>query len=207
MQDDLESNGESTLPNEDVGSLEYAKAIDGLRRFTQVDVSSINNINDLSAHASMISHDLRSVVLASGGIEQIDQQYHSIDESGLIEEKKVKGSTYIFSRDIKDGKIILSLGNDSVYFVVMRQEDSQTALMDLSLTLPLYGDINTQDSRMGFRQLIAADWRGGIKNYFPLMRPLSSEDNQGFAKVLKDGVSILLSALPQPAKLPETFNY
>lgn len=90
----------------------------------------------------------------------------------------------------------------------MKQVDPKTALMSLSITLPLHGDINAQENPKTLtQQLTAADWREGIRTYFPRHYPNSKEHNQGFAKVLQDGVSILLTTLPQPTKLPDVFNY
>src|SRR5260370_40691474 len=55
---------------EDIPAEEYKRSYDGLWKFPDVDIMHIRNLEDLSATASLVGHDLRTAVLAVGNIEE-----------------------------------------------------------------------------------------------------------------------------------------
>lgn len=189
---------------EDVSPDEYNRALDGLRRFTEVDVSAIHDLNSLSAHASLVARDLRSVVLAAGQLDDEENRYRHLKDFKEREEYS-QGASYVLERRIGERTIIAFAGEDNTTLLILN--DPKLTSMDLSVVLPRHTDINTVDPDLGMYTVVAADWRVGMKLYVPIVNPNNPDQNQGFARTLQDGISTLLPTLPQSTILPPAFNY
>ncbi len=194
------------LPQEDVDAAEYARSLESLRRFAGVDITGIRNLEDLSARASLIGHDIKVVVLAKGGIQETKFKYQ---KSGVLEKTKAIDRTYVIRKPVGDHEIIALSGeghaNIEGYKLVGGKQ-----LSDYLVRLPTNQDINRlSGSRISDESgLHAIDWRSSnAVNYYPSSDPEDPKVNQGFAAVLQDSVKDLLSVLPEPTKIPDSLNF
>lgn len=204
MPGNLEGDKGVFFAPEDVSPNEYARALDSLRRFTEIDASTIYDLNGLSAQASLLAKDLRSVILAAGKLDDKEDKYHHLKDIKEREEYS-KGASYVLERRVDERTIIAFAGEDNTTLSILN--DPKLTSMDLSIVLPLHEDIDMVDPELGMYTVVAADWREGMKLYCPVVSPNDPKQNQGFAKTLQDGISALLPTLPPPAGLPAAFSY
>lgn len=193
----------SSKLDSEVTGREYREAVIGLERFLQIDVEAVHSLEDLSAKASLVGRYLKGVILANGRVQEIDKEYEINGRK-----QKITGVSYLLEKQFGDKKVLATYTDDNVFILVMNQQDN-TAMMDFSLSLPLHSDLLPQNNEvLDMVHISANDWRNNkIRSYFPSLAPNDSERIQGFAQVLKDGVQTILSLVPKPSTIPERFNF
>jgi hypothetical protein len=188
---------------DDVPGSEYAKSLRYLNDFVEVDVNTIQTLDDLSARASTVGHDLRTVVLAQGVVEQEE----FLDDVGSIRE-----NTAVLRRQIEDYTLEVIATPNGVVIKKFRG-DPDESIDQFSLTLPAKGELNVVRPTGSYNAeagafITAVDTRRPPTKgpFFPHQFPQSTEHNQGFARILQEGVKDVVSSVPEPQPLPPAFQ-
>lgn len=192
------------LQQEDVDTTEYARSLESLRRFLDIDVGKIKTIEDLSAKTSVVGHDLRTVILAKGEIQETRFGY---TKPGEARPTKAIDRIYVIRKPVGDHTIFATTYKESAYmgaYVINRGQQLST----FNVRLPASSDITvTGEPIKDMQNVSAVDWRGGTtRSYYPAKEPNNHEVQQGFARVLKDGIRDVLSIMPLPAQVPPAFQ-
>ena len=184
----------SRLPWEEecINAAEYQCSLEGLQHFVEeVEVNRLHTLEDLSAVASLVGHNLSVLAVKHGKkSERKTEQFEpTVGESiSHIE------SEYVFTRTLGRLEIVVTARNGhsilSRYrllgFHGYRSEE-------LRVSLPSDRDIAIGEKpNVDEHSLYATDvrWRGK-RVYYPTQEPESSEIQQVFARLLKDALSTL----------------
>jgi hypothetical protein len=185
------------LEPDDVSTADYERAIQDLSEFLTLDTSGLQTIEDLSAEASVISKDLRHVVLAAGNIQETKFDY--TDAAGI---HQAVDRTWVIRKPVNDHAIFVTANSRSTYIDAYRNEGRDQASI-FNVHLPA-GDItSSSDPLRNSSQVYAVDWRGGrTTSYYPANEPNNPQVQQGFARVLQDAVRDVLAVVPPPPPNP-----
>src|SRR5947209_14969882 len=181
---------------EAVSVTEYTYALHSLNRFlTEVEVREPETLEDVSAVASLVGHDLHVLTLTKGkSIEKKIERF----EPGASEP----------IRDIKKVDVLrVSFGNHELGVIV---RDGHAALTkhriigvqhyqceELRVRLPTDRDIAIGGKpNVDEHSTYAIDVRGeGIQQYSPVTDPFDTHLQQGFIRILKEVVRDIVAAL------------
>lgn len=181
---------------EAVSVTEYAYALPSLNRFlTQVEVKELHTLEDVSAVASLVGHDLHVVTLTKG--KRIEKKIERF-EPGASEP----------IRDIEKVDVLrVSFGNHELGVTVRGGHAALTKhrligfqlyqCEELRVRLPTDRDIAVGGKpNVSEHSIYAIDVRGeGIQYYCPVTEPSNAHVQQGFIRVLKEVVRDIVSAL------------
>ena len=181
---------------EDISAAEYQRSLQGLKHFLEeVEVSQLQTLEDLSAAASLIGHDLQTLAAARGvKIEKKIEQF----EPGASEAISSVEREYIFSKFVADHEVVVTARNGHTFVSVYRMVAFQLYRHEeLRVMLPADRDIAIGEKpNVHEDSIYALDLRGErVKEYHPVDEPCNSEIQQEFTRVLKDGVRGVLSVL------------
>lgn len=193
------------LESDDVTAEVYGRAYKELKRFVELDVSRIKTIEDLSAEASLLGEELQRVVVSSGEIQETNFDYQN---SITGDEHKAVDRTWVIRKPVGDHKIVAHATKRSK----ITGKDVGGAVIDayrivggrqlslFNIKLPVGQDIGvTGDPILDILGVGAVDWRSGkAVSYYPAEEPNNSDVQQGFAKVLQDGLREVLAVIPAP---------
>lgn len=192
---------ERTLwPWEEVGvsRAEYQRSLEGVRRFIEaVDVGQLSTLEDLSAVASLVGHDVRALVAAKA--EQIDNEFAEPEPAALEPLRRIERHYLFKSVKWMNGReeleVVVTTGNDQTVISVNRfiGMPRRYPSLELRVGLPSERDIATGERpNVDEHSLYAIDLRGAkSREYHPTREPACHEIQQGFAQLLKDVLSIV----------------
>lgn len=182
---------------EDVSVAEFERSLHGLYHFlARVDVYELRTLEDLSAVASLVGHDLHTVTVAKG--RKLEQKTELVG-SWAGESIPAPGRTFEFTRMLLEQEISVktSAGFASI------SEKSRIGLQgflreDLRIRLPADQDIAFGNTPcVNERGSYALDVREGhLKECYPVREPSNPEIQQAFAAVLKDAVRDVIALIP-----------
>ena len=179
-----------------VSAGEYQCSLEGLQRFVEeVEVNRLHTLEDLSAVASLVGHDLSVLAVTHGKkSERKTEQFEpAVGESIICIERE-----YVFTRTIGRLEIVLTSRNGHSLL-------SRNRLLgfhgypseELSVSLPSDRDIAIGERpNVDEQSMYATDVRRrGKRVYHPTQEPESPEIQQVFACVLKDALITLLEVV------------
>lgn len=187
-------------PWEDVriNQAEYIRSLQNLARFIEaVDVSELHTIEDLSAVASLIGHDVYTVTMVKG--KEIEKQPAQLAPGANDPLCRVERE-YVFTKFLRDQEITVTASNGHVCISEKKRSVGFGGYQreELRVKLPAERDIAIGERpNVDEYSIFALDVRGGrMREYFPVREPSNSDIQQGFTRVLKDAVKDIVAVLP-----------
>lgn len=168
---------------------EYTRSLQGLHRFLErVDVLTLQTLEDLSAVASLVGHDLHVIVVVKGQKLERRVEYAA---QGAGEPITCMERIYVLAKSIRDQEIRVTSRNGHAYITRHRIVGFQRyQVEELRVRLPADRDIaigekpNVDDTSLGAIDLRA----GGTKEFLPTIEPYNPQMQQGFIHILKEAV-------------------
>ncbi len=195
----IEGNGKFHLwPWEDevISTAEYERSLQGLKNFVaKVKLTNLLSIEDLSATASLVGHDIAVVIAPKG--RKIEKKSLEIGP-GASEFIRSLEREYIFTRSMYGQEIVVTTGYGHTLISERRSIGFQTYQREiLRIKLPLDRDIafgNTPN--VDDESLWALDLRrGSLQEYRPVKAPEDPAVQQGFTAALKDAIQDIFAVL------------
>lgn len=188
-----EENNISLWPWEEkvISAAEYQRSLEGLKRFVEeVEVNHLHTLEDLSAVASLVGHDVSVVAVTKGKKIEIKTQHFEPTVSESISRIERE---YVFTRRSGDLEIVVTVSKGHSLISRYRLLGSQRSPSEeLSVRLPSDRDIAIGEKpNVDEQSLYAKDSRGARRVYHPAKEPESPEIQQAFAHLLKDALSTL----------------
>jgi hypothetical protein len=170
---------------------EYQRSLEGLQRFVEeVNVNRLQTLEDLSAVASLVGHDVYVVVVTKG--KKIEKKTKLFDPT-VSEPVCHVEREYVFTSRIGNLEIVVTASKGHVLISRNRLCGfHRYPSEELSVKLPSDRDIAIGESPNVVEQSIyAIDLRRGERIYHPAKEPDIPEIQQVFAHLLKDALSTL----------------
>src|SRR5436305_15285873 len=183
---------------EGISAAEFQCSLEGLQRFVEeVEVNRLHTLEDLSAVASIVGHDLSGLAVTHGKKSEIkEEQFEpTVGESISHIERE-----YVFARIIGRLEIVVPSKNGHSLLSRYRLLGFHGyPSEELSVSLPSDRDIAVGEKpNVDEQSLYATDVRQRAKRvYHPTQEPESPEIQQVFARLLKDALSTLREAVSE----------
>ena len=179
-----------------ISGADYQRSLAGLKRFVEeVEVHDLHTLEDLSAVASLVGHDMYVVAVTQGQkIEHKTEQF----EPGVSEPINRIERTYVFSHRLADREIVVTASKEHSLLALYRLCGFQGyRSAELSVRLPADRDIAIGAlPNVDEQSLYILDFRGARSAYYPVKEPENPEIQQGFAHLLKDALSTFSKVVP-----------
>lgn len=180
---------------ESLDKAEYQRSLASLQRFVEeVEVNRLHTLEDLSAVASLVGHDLSVLAVMQGKKfeKKTDQFVPAVGESICRVERE-----YVFTRCLGRLQIVVTASQGHSLLSKYRLWGFHGyPSEELSIRLPSDRDIASGEKPYVDEQsLYAKDSRRGERVYHPTQEPKSPEIQQVFARLLKDALREVLAAL------------
>lgn len=182
--------------DEGIDEIEYTHSLQSLNRFLgTVDVSTLHTLEDVSAVASLVGHDLHVLAVAKG--KKIEKKIEPpvVGVSGPL---SMSETVYVLKIALADRELSVMSSNGHVAlakhsiigFARYQRED-------LRFRLPTDRDIAIgEQPNVDEESVYVIDARGFvIQKYHPTTEPHNVELQQKFTHALKEGVRDIVSAL------------
>ncbi len=189
-----------------ISGADYQRSLDGFTRFVEeVEVKQLQTLEDLSAVASLIGHDLSVVARALG--QKIEHKTDYV-EPGVSEPISCLEREYVLTQGLADQQIVVTARKGHSLLVLYRLCGFPGyRRAELSIRLPSDRDIAIgQKPNVDEESLYALDLRGARRAYHPVKEPHTSETQQGFADLLKDALRTLIAVIAVKEKEHATDN-
>jgi len=157
-----------------------------------VDLRKLQTLEDVSAVASLIGHDLRALAIAKG--QKIEKRTE-LFEPGASEPIQSIEKEYVLTISFGDQEVMLVTGNQYAWISKRRIIGFQRYQNEeLRVKLPADRDIAIGDKpNVDEASIYAIDLRGNSTiAYHPTLETDNPEIQQGFAHVLKDTVRAVM---------------
>lgn len=187
---------ESNVPlwpweEEVISGAEYQRSLEGLKRFVEeVEVKSLQTLEDLSAAASLVGHDIYVVAVTKGKKIEKKTEYF---EPTVSEPLSRIEREYVLTHCLGNLEIVVSASKGHSLISLYRLCGFQRYRSEeLSVRLP-----SDRDIAIGFlpnvneQSIYVKDFRGARRAYHPAKEPDSPEIQQVFVLLLKDILSTL----------------
>jgi hypothetical protein len=182
--------------DEVIDAAEYQRSHQGLRRFvTEVDVSRLYTLEDVSSVASLVGHDVRVLAITQG--KKFEKKNLRL-EPGASEPISSIEREYVYTASIEDQEIAVAAIEGHSWISERRSVGFQRYQREeLRVVLPSDRDIALGNTpNVEEQSLYGVDLRGGSKReYHPVKEPQNTQTQQGFTRILKDAIREVLSAL------------
>lgn len=182
---------------EDISLTEYRRSLEGLKRFVEVvEVDHLHTLEDLSAIASLVGHDIAVLAVAYGKkYEKKTEEFEpTVREPICRVERK-----YVFIRTVDRQEIVVTARKGYCLISWNRLCGfHRWPSEELSLRLPTDRDIAIGEKpNVDEQSLYAKDLRRDEnKVYHPTKEPMRSEIQQSFARLLQDVLREIIAELP-----------
>jgi hypothetical protein len=174
---------------------EYQRSLEGLKRFVEeVNVKQLQKLEDLSAVASLVGHDIYVAVVTKGTkIEKKTEQFEpTVSEPVCHVERE-----YVFRSCIDNLEIVVTASKGHI--IISRNRlcgFHRYPSEELSVKLPSDRDIAIgENPNVDEQSIYAKDVRRGGRIYHPAKEPDIPEIQQVFAHLLKDALRDVVSVL------------
>ena len=170
---------------------EYQRSLEGLKRFVEErNVKQLQKLEDLSAVASLVGHDVYVVVVTKG--KKIEKKTKLFDPT-VSEPVCHVEREYVFTSRIGNLEIVVTASKGLVLISRNRLCGfHRYPSEELSVKLPSDRDIAIGESpNVDEQSIYAIDLRRGGRAYHPAKEPESPEIQQVFAHLLKDALCTL----------------
>ena len=183
-----------------ISGAEYQRSLEGLKRFVEeVEVDGLQTLEDLSAVASLVGHDIYVVAATQGKkIEQKAEHFEpTVSEPICRIERK-----YVFTRSVGNLEIVVTASKDYSLILLNRLCGFQRyPSEELSVRLPSDREIAIgKKPNVDDQSMYAQDLRRGGGVYHPAKEPESPEIQQVFAHLLKEALRTLRDVVPVVAR-------
>ena len=174
-----------------ISGADYQHSLEGLKRFVEeVEVIHLQTLEDLSAVASLVGHDLYVVAATKG--KKIEKKTEHVEPSVSGPISRIERE-YVFTHGLADREIIVTASKGHSLLALDRFCGFQRyRSAELSVRLPSDRDIAIGEKpNVDEQSLYVLDFRGARRAYHPVKEPDSPEIQQAFAHLLKDALSTL----------------
>ena len=181
-----------------ISSAEYRRSLQSLKRFLEeAEVSQLHTVEDVSAVASLVGHDVHVLAVTNG---QKSEKKMAEPEPGASEPLGRLEREYVFTKGMGDREVVVTARNG--HTVISERRRVRFGFHGyyhelLRVRLPSDRDIAIGEKPIGNEQSVyAIDLREAhIREYHPAKEPQNAEIQQGFTRVLKDALSAMVSGL------------
>ncbi len=178
-------------------SIEYQRSLQDLERFLHVDISELYTLEDLSAVASLVGHDLHVIAVTRGkSVEQtiVEEEPGALEPFILVERK------YVFTRALgmSGPELVVTASEGHVLIAQLKMvQPMGYRAEELRIRLPSNTDIALGNiPNVADESIYAIDIRGGRRlEHRPVQEPDSPEVQQAFAYTLKDALREIVARL------------
>jgi hypothetical protein len=174
---------------------QYDMAFDSLEEAGNVDISRILVLRSLSANFSLVGDDINTLILGGGELQStgFTGTLKGIEGTDMVDRQ------WVLRRKVGDHEIVAVAGKEFVS-VETYMIDHGEQMGIFQFTLPRHTEFRSTGNLL--KDTIhthAVDWRSGKAiSYYPAVEPSNPKIQQGFAKVVQDGIKELLSVAPHP---------
>ncbi len=187
---------ESNVPlwpweEEVISGADYQRSLEGLKHFVEeVDVKQLQTLEDLSAVASLVGHDVYVVALTKGTKSEKKTAHFEPTVSEPISRIERE---YVFTHRSGNQEIVVTASQGHSLISRYRVCGFHRYLSEeLRVRLPSDRDIAIGEKpNVDEQSMYAKDLRGRGRAYHPAKEPGSPEIQQVFAHLLKDALSTL----------------
>ncbi len=175
---------------------EYKDALNSLKRFlAAVDINQLQTLEDVSAIASLVGHDLRVIAVTN---RQVIEEKIEYLEFGVSDTLKNALKMYSLKIVVNGLNLVVSEWDGYVNISQFRTVGFQGYQCEiLRIKLPSDRDIAIGNRpNVEEHSLHAFDLRGAVKEqYLPTSEPSNAQIQQGFMRLLKECIEDILSVL------------
>jgi hypothetical protein len=174
-----------------ISGAEYQRSLKGLKHFVEeVDVNQLQTLEDLSAVASLVGHDVYVVAVTKGTKSEKKTAHFEPTVSEPISSIERE---YVFTHRISNQEIVVTASKGHSLISRYRLCGFHRYLSEeLRVRLPSDRDIAIGEKpNVDEQSIYAKDLRGLGRAYHPAKEPDSPEIQQVFAHLLKDALSTL----------------
>ena len=175
-----------------ISGAEYQHSLEGLKRFVEeVEGNQLQTLEDLSAVASLVGHDVYVVAVTKG--KKIEKKTEQFDPTMSEPISRIERE-YVFTHCLGNLEIVVTASKGHSLISLYRLCGFQRYRSEeLSVRLPSDRDISIGEKpNVDEQSLYAKDLRRGARRaYHPAKEPDSPEIQQVFAHLLKDALSTL----------------
>ena|SRR5436309_30458 len=168
---------------------EYLRALEGLNHFLKdVDIDQLHTLEDVSAVASLLGHDLRMIAMAKGIRVEVESSFLTTETNEALDDIEEK---YVLAMFIRDREVAIVADDKYVLFTEKYITGPARYVYEvLRVGLPADRDIAIGGKpNVDEQMLYALDWRNGKgKEYYPTQEPFNAQLQQEFVRVLKDAI-------------------
>ena len=178
-----------------IGEDDYQRSLAGLKRFVEeVEVQDLHTLEDLSAVASLVGHDIYVVAVKQG--QKIEQKTEQFEPSACEPISHIE-RTHVLTHRLADQEIVVTASKGHSLLALYRLCGFQGyRRAELSVRLPSNRDIAIGVlPNVDEQSLYVLDYRGTRRAYYPVKEPENPEIQQGFAQLLKDALSPLFEVV------------
>ena len=186
------------LQQENVTGEEYQRAVENLKRFAAKDVNEITTLEQLAFEMQFVGRGLRSVVLASGEIQETPFTYHDPARG----EVKAVDRTYVIRKPLEEGATIYASSERGRAYLDQYRMEGGRQLSNFTASMPFDEEIKASDNPINNILIASAvDWRGGkTVSYYPAKEPNNPDVLRGYGRVVQDGVKNILAVAKPPSQ-------
>jgi len=182
---------------ESISLTEYWRSLEGLKRFVEVaEVNHLCTLEDLSAIASLVGHDIAVLATVYGKkCEKKTEEFEGTEGEPICRVER----EYVFLRSLDRQEIVVTARKS--YSLISWNRlcgFHRWPSEELSVRLPADRDIAIGEKpNVDEQSLYAKDLRRGEnKVYHPTKEPTCSEIQQSFARLLQDVLREIIAELP-----------
>ena len=180
---------------EGLSAAEYQRSLEGLKRFVEeVEVNRLHTLEDLSAVASLVGHDVAVVAITKG--EESEKKTEHFDLTVGEPISRVERE-YVFTHRLGNQEIVITARKGHSLISRYRICGFHRYLSEeLRVRLPSDRDMAIGEKpNVDEQSMYAKDLWGAGRAYYPAKEPESPEIQQVFAHLLKDALSSLRDAV------------
>ena len=174
-----------------ISRAEYQHSLEDLKRFVEeVEVNQLQTLEDLSAVASLVGHDVYVVAVTKG--KKIEKKTEHFEPTMSEPISRIERE-YVFTHCLGNLEIVVTASKGHSLISLYRLCGFQRYRSEeLSVRLPSDRDIAIGEKpNVDEQSMYAKDLRGARRAYHPAKEPDSPEIQQVFAHLLKDALSTL----------------
>ena len=179
--------------DEFISAADIRRSLQSLSSFiATVPIAQLQTIEDVSAVASLVGHDLCVIAKARGRKIEPKMKYPVLVASELVENVEEE---YVFTMRTEDREITITAIQGHAYIAEKKIIGFQQYQREmLRVKVPSDRDIAIGDRPVvGVESIYALDLRNQlIKEYHPVREPYNPEVQQGFVRVLQDALKNVL---------------
>jgi hypothetical protein len=194
---------DNTIVDNPFGALEpdqvtceqYALAFHTLEEAAGKDVSKILILSSLSANFSLVGDDIKTLILGGGEIQTTSFKgpFRGKQNVSMVDR------AWVIRKPVGDHEIVATTHGNVVSVEAYHIRDGQQLSL-FNFSMPIHTEFRSTGNRLkDMMSLHATDWRDGhVVSYNPSVQPDNASIQQGFARIVQDGLRELLTVVTKP---------